>query len=104
MHPDTLAQRQLDRTPEPKLLPSESRAYREQGQISPRMQEVLDIRQARAATGDRRNRRRRGTYWEGRKGELGITAAQPMAHKLYAIREARAQRRDHPPEPASGGP
>ena len=51
VHPDRLEDRQLHRTPEPKLLPSESRAYREQGQVSARMQEVLDIRQERASQG-----------------------------------------------------
>ena len=96
VHPDTLEQRQLHRTPEPKLLPSESRAYREQGQISARMQEVLDIRQARASQGPKEQAQAH-TYWEKRKVELGITAAQPMAHKLYAITEARAQIRDHAP-------
>ena len=54
------------------------------------MQEVLDIRQARAAQGQRKEQAQARRYWEGRKGELGITATQPMAHKLYAIREARA--------------
>jgi hypothetical protein len=100
VHPARLAARQVDRTPEPKLLPSESRAYREQGKVSPRVQEVLDLRQARAATGvTAREQAQARRYWEGRKGELGITHTQPMAHKLYAIREARVQRRDHPPEP-----
>ena len=47
MHPDTLESRQIARTPEPKLLPSESRQYREHGIISARMQEVLDIRAER---------------------------------------------------------
>ena len=85
VHPDRLEERQVDRTPEPKLLPSESRAYREQGIVSPRMQEVLDIRQARATPGDAREQAQARRYWEGRKGELGITDTQPMAHKLYAI-------------------
>ena len=68
--------------------------------MRPRMQEVLDLRQARAATGvTAREQAQARRYWEGRKGELGITDTQPMAHKLYAIREARVQRRDHPPEP-----
>ena len=97
VHPDRLEDRQLPRTPEPKLLPSESRAYREQGIVSPRMQEVLDIRQART-TQDTKEQAQARTYWEGRKVALGITEAQPMAHKLYAIREGRAMRRDHPPE------
>ena len=100
VHPGRLDARGLDRSPEPKLLPSESRAYREQGTVRPRMQEVLDLRQARAAPGvTAREQAQARRYWEGRKGELGITNTQPMAHKLYAIREARVQRRDHPPEP-----
>ena len=96
MHPESLEQRQLARTPEPKLLPSESRAYREQGQISTRMQEVLDIRQERT-TQEAKEQTQAQRYWERRKGELGITAAQPMAHKLYKITEARTQTRDHAP-------
>ena len=100
VHPARLTERQVDRTPEPKLLPSESRAYREHGQVSPRMQTVLDIRQARTATGvEAREQAQARRYWEGRKGALGITPTQPMAHKLYAIREARVQLREHPPVP-----
>jgi hypothetical protein len=97
VHPDTLEQRQLQRTPEPKLLPSESRAYREQGQISARMQEVLDIRQERASQGAKEQEQAR-TYWEGRKIDLGITVDQPMPEKLQVITNARAQRRDHAPQ------
>ena len=82
VHPDTLEQRQLHRTPEPKLLPSESRAYREQGQISARMQEVLDIRQERASQGAKEQEQAR-TYWERRKVELGITAC--AAHGTQAL-------------------
>ena len=78
VHPERLEQRQVARKPEPKLLPSESRAYREQGQISARMQEVLDIRQERASQVAKEQAQAR-TYWEGRKGDLGITGDQPMA-------------------------
>ena len=97
VHPDRLEDRQVDRTPEPKLLPSESRAYREQGIVSPRMQQVLDIRQART-TSDAKEQAQARRYWDARKETLGITETQPMAHKLYTITEARAQCRDHPPE------
>ena len=103
VHPDRLEQRQVDRTPEPKLLPSESRAYREQGQISARMQEVLDIRQERASQGPKEQAQAR-TYWEGRKVELGITAAQPMAHKLYAITRGPGADPRSCARSASGGP
>ena len=99
VHPDRLEDRQLDRKPEPKLLPSESRAYREQGKVS---RPYAGGAGHPAGTDDTR---RHGTeqaqarrYWDARKETLGITETQPMAHKLYAITEARAQRRDHPPE------
>ena len=97
VHPDRLDARQLTRTPEPKLLPSESRAYREHGIISPRMQEVLDIRQARVGQ-DAKEQAQARTYWDTRKEELGITAAHPMAHKLYAMTEARTHTRDYAPD------
>jgi MobA/MobL family len=96
VHPDSLEQRQLQRIPEPKLLPSESRACREQGIISARMQEVLDIRQERASQGAKEQAQAR-TYWEGRKVELGMTAARPRPEKLQSITEARGQIRDHAP-------
>src|SRR6185503_5017431 len=100
VHPARLVDRQLDRTPEPKLLPSESRAYREQGTVSPRMQEVLDSRQARMTPGARaRDQAQARRYWAGRKERLGITDTSSMGHKLYAIIEACTQLREHPPEP-----
>jgi hypothetical protein len=71
VHPDTLEERQLARPPEPKLLPSESRAYREQGIISARLQEVLTIRAERAQQLAREQTDAR-QYWEARKAELGI--------------------------------
>ena len=46
VHPDTLESRGIARAPEPKLLPSESAAYRERGAVSATMQEVLAIRAA----------------------------------------------------------
>ena len=100
VHPARLVDRQLDRTPEPKLLPSESRAYREQGTVSPRMQEVLDSRQAWMTPGARaQDQAQARRYWAGRKERLGITDTSSMGHKLYAITEARTQLREHPPEP-----
>jgi hypothetical protein len=102
VHPDTLERQQLHRKPEPKLLPSESKAYREQGIISARVQEVLDIRHERAAQLAKEQAWAR-TYWEGRKVELGITRDMPMSTKLQAITQARAHMRDHAPEPSTGG-
>jgi hypothetical protein len=102
VHPDTLVQRTLDRQPEPKLLPSESRAYREEGIISERMQEVLDIRQERAAQRVREQNNARA-YWEQRKVELGITRDLPINQKLYAITQARLHVRDQVPAGPSRG-
>ena len=91
VHPGRLDARGLDRSPEPKLLPSESRAYREQGTVRPRMQEVLDLRQARAAPGvTAREQAQARRYWEGRKGELGITAH--AAHGPQTLRDPRGPR------------
>jgi hypothetical protein len=90
VHPDTLAQRQLARQPEPKLLPSESRAYREQGVMSARMQEVLTIRAERIAH-EAREQTNAQWYWEARKVALGITDTMPLSAKLQVIRQARAQ-------------
>ena len=100
VHPDTLEQRQLHRKPEPKLFPSESRAYREQGIISARMQEVLDIRHERASQRAHEQHQAR-TSWEERKVALGITRDVPMPAKLQAITQARAHTRDHAPEPST---
>jgi MobA/MobL family len=96
VHPQSLAEQGIDRAPEPKLLPSESRAYRERGEVSERMGEVLRIRAERAAqrTEEQDAARR---YWEHRKTELGITASQPRTVQLKAIVKARQHTRDHAP-------
>jgi hypothetical protein len=96
VHPDTLEERQLARPPEPKLLPSESRAYREQGIISARLQEVLTIRAERAQQLAREQTDAR-QYWEARKAELGILRDMPMTAKLQAITQARVQAIHHAP-------
>ena len=91
-------QQQRARTPEPKLLPSESRAYREQGIISPGMQQVLDMRQARAAPATaKREADQARRWWEARKRTLGITATSSMPNTMWAIAEARAQCTAHAP-------
>jgi hypothetical protein len=97
VHPDTLESRGLDRPPEPKLRPSESRAYRDRGVISARMQEVLDIRAHRVTQWAKEQLQARA-YWEGRKSELAITREAPSPARLQAITQARAHRRDHAPE------
>src|SRR5215470_11117170 len=47
LHPDRLSDRGFDRTPEPRLAPSDSNALKFEGRVSPRMQQVLEHRQAR---------------------------------------------------------
>jgi hypothetical protein len=96
VHPDSLKDRGIDRQPEPKLLPSESRAYRDTGVVSATMAEVLTIRAERQqirAT-EQANARE---YWEERKLVLGITDAMDMPAQLAAIGTARALVRDQAP-------
>jgi len=96
VHPDTLEAQGIERTPEPKLLPSESRAYREQGIVSPRMQEVLTIRANRERT--RADEQASAVeYWDSRKAELGLTDTMDLPAQLTVIGEARALVRDQTP-------
>jgi hypothetical protein len=98
IHPDNLLDRGIDREPEPKLLPSESRQYREAGVSSGRMQQVLTIRADRqqSLAAEQVNARQ---YWLARKQELGIaTRHMSTATKLERIREARAYAIRHAPE------
>jgi MobA/MobL family len=96
VHPETLERRGMDRPPEPKLLPSESRAYREAGQVSPRMQEVLAMRAVRQHTRAHEQEDAR-TYWEERKVALGITDTLDMPAQLAKICTARAHVREYAP-------
>ena len=96
VHPDTLEAQGIERRPEPKLLPSESRAYREQGLVSPRMQEVLTIRANRERT--RADEHASAVeYWDSRKVELGLTDTMDLPAQLTVIGEARALVRDQTP-------
>jgi MobA/MobL family len=96
VHPDRLEDRGIDRQPEPKLLPSESREYREQGKMSTRMQQVLDIRAHRAVTWELEQANARD-YWQDRQERLGITREMTMEQSLVRIREAREQVITHVP-------
>jgi hypothetical protein len=78
VHPDTLKSRGIDRKPEPKLLPSESHAYRTQGRVSATMAAVLGSRQARVAQRPLEDANARA-YWETRKGVLGLKPG--MSHE-----------------------
>ena len=79
-----------------KLLPSESRAYRENGVVSATMAEVLDIRAQRQETraSEQANAQE---YWEERKLVLGITDDMDLPAQLAAVRTARALVRDQAP-------
>jgi hypothetical protein len=97
VHPDSLLARGIDRQPEPKLLPSESRQYREQGMVSERMHQVLEIRAERqqSLAEEQTNAQR---YWRGRKMDLGLTRDLSPAHQLERITQAREHVITHAPE------
>ena len=97
VHPDTLVERGIARTPEPKLLPSESRQYREQGTVSTRMHQVLQVRAERQQSAAAEQAQAR-QYWEGRTLELGTTRAMPRTERLTRIRDAREHVISHGPE------
>jgi hypothetical protein len=100
VHPDTLKDRELDREPEPKLLPSESRAYRDHGTLSETMQQVLAIRAQRAAQAER-EQANASTYWEHRKRTLGLTPDRSLPQQMDRITDARAQTMTQAPAPAA---
>jgi MobA/MobL family len=84
VHPDTLESRGIERDAEPKLLPSESAAYREKGIVGETMAAVLSVRQSRGKT---RTKEQNTAYqaWEERKAFLGIDRAMPREEKIAAI-------------------
>jgi MobA/MobL family len=94
IHPKSLRDRGIERDPEPKLLPSESHAYRTTGKVSATMQQVLTTRAARDRIKEQNQAR---TYWEERKATLGITRDMPMGEKLQAMAQARQDAVDGPP-------
>jgi MobA/MobL family len=86
--PETLARRGLQRQPEPKLLPSESAAYREKGEVSETMGAVLKVRGARTT---QRTREENNAYqaWEERKAFLGITRDMTKDEKVSQVLHKR---------------
>jgi hypothetical protein len=94
IHPKSLRDRGIERAPEPKLLPSESHAYRTKGKVSATMQQVLTTRAARDRIKEQNQAR---TYWEERKATLGITRDMPMGEKLKAMAQARQEAVHGPP-------
>jgi hypothetical protein len=96
LHPDRLEDQEIPRRPEPKLLPSQSRAYREQGTVSETMQEVLTIRAERQQTRATEQAKAR-EYWEERKSALGITEDMDLPAQLAVIGTTRALVREQAP-------
>jgi hypothetical protein len=91
LHPDRLEARGLMREPEPRLDPRDSRAFKERGEVTAAMQQVLDHRK-RYAIARAREQRLAVTYWEERKRELGLTRAMEPDRGMQQIRDARVQR------------
>jgi MobA/MobL family len=96
VHPDSLKTRGIARHPEPKLLPSESRTYRDKGLVSATMAEVLAIRAQRQHTRADEHRTA-AEYWEERKVALGMTEDMDLPTQLAAVCTARALVRDQAP-------
>jgi hypothetical protein len=96
VHPGTLKSQGMAREPEPKLWPSESRAYRDEGKVSQTMEQVLAIRAQRQHTRATEQAQAR-EYWEERKVVLGMTDAMDLPAQLTAIGTARALVRDQAP-------
>lgn len=94
IHPDRLRDRGMTRSPEPKLLPSESRAYRQDGVVSETMAEVLAIRAQRAEGAEQANAQ---AYWTQRKQDLGLTDGMDLPAQLAVLGTARALVRDQAP-------
>ena len=96
LHPDRLSDRGFDRTPEPRLTPSDSNALKYEGRITDRMQDVLAHRQARQQHIPVERVQARAS-WEERKTALGITRDMPLVAQLTHIAQARAQAVHHTP-------
>lgn len=88
LDPRSLAARGLDRTPEPKLLPSDSHALKTRYEVTPAMQDVFDHRFAREPLVAAEQAQARQA-WTQRKRELGLTDDLPLAVALGRIRAAR---------------
>jgi hypothetical protein len=99
-HPGSLASRGLARTPEPKLLPSDSFAFASKGIVTEGMQKLFDHRQQMAP-----HRAEEAAdahqYWEHRKQQLGITRHVSHELALERIAEARTRSLTTPPRQRS---
>jgi len=96
IHPETLKDRGIEREPEPKLYPSESRAVREGGPMTEGMAGVLQVRATRHKTHTKEHLNAR-QYWEQRKADLGLFRDMDRTEALAIIQAARTLRREAAP-------
>ena len=97
LHPESLRNRGITyRLPETRLDPKDSNALKFDGEITPKMKEVLQHRQDRAPHQVREQNQNR-LYWEQRKSELGITRDLDIEDKLAAVTQARDHLNAHVP-------
>jgi len=90
LHPDRLRDRGFDRTPEPRLDPSDSNAFKFKHTITPAMQQVLDHRAARGQYVDAEQAQAR-TYWEQRRETLALDFAATPGERVACIAWAHHQ-------------
>jgi hypothetical protein len=88
LHPDRLETRGIERTPERRLDPSDSNAYKCDGIITAKMAEVLAHREARASHSPHEQAEAQRD-WQQRKKVLGITDTMPLPLRLTLARAAR---------------
>jgi hypothetical protein len=88
LHPDSLESRGIDRTPEPRLHPSDSNALKYQYRVTPVMQHVFDHRCQRTQHAESELAQAQ-EYWAQRKHALGITRELSYDQRLERIVHAR---------------
>jgi hypothetical protein len=87
-HPESLQDRGLDLTPEPKLLPSDSHKFHTRGIVTPRMQKVLDHRAGRIPH-QAAEQANAAEYWQQRRQDLRLDHCQSPSQELKCIAGAR---------------
>ena len=96
LHPDRLRDRGFDRTPEPRLAPSDSNAFKFTHAITPAMQRVLAHRAARglSAAVEQADAQR---YWQQRRETLALDFTATPGERLACIAWAHHQTLTQPP-------
>lgn len=97
LNPHRLEARGIERSPEPRLKPSDSNARKHHGEITRRMADVERHRTARRPT-DAAEQRQARHAWNARKRALGITPDTSHADALARMRAAREARASTPPD------